>query len=476
MERDRKKDQKKASKQHFELKPLSKKAKTVIRESTAPINIYHGAVRSTKTIDATIAWIGFIARSKDDEFLQTGKTRRSLYRNVLRTELSIFDRYGVDYEHRAGDGYIDLEGNIIWLMGFHNESVVDTIRGMTLGGWYSDETNTYPKIAVEEALDRLSLDGARAYMTMNPDSPYHYINTDYISNQTLLESGDVKAFHFTLYDNPYLPRSYIAQMERRYPTGTIGNKRKILGLWVIAEGVIYDRFMEHTNTFEQVPYATYTKTGVSNEYGPTYRLNSLNYDYYVISTDWGGGNVTVFGLFGIKRTPQGNQYHLLDEFYWDISQHNGRGLEVSEAADKAMALLNQDGIQLPLKAFFTPHDAASLRNTLKARYYQGSHIPVRTYTPNTLEDIESIKPLISDGRFKISSKKCPNSIAQMQTYAWDPKAQSRGEDRPLKVNDHCPDMWRAALLGTRNLGALNEGYTKSSYVYTGAKRSRRSRR
>lgn len=466
----------KRQKKTFKYGEFSQKSIDFIDNANAPINIAHGAIRSGKTIDATIKWLEFIGKSHDDEFMQSGKTRRSLYRNVLKDELSMLEGMGVDYEHRAGDGYLRIDDNYIWLVGFNNESVVDVVRGMTIAGWYADETNVYPKIAVEEALDRLSLEGARAYWTMNPDSPYHYINTDYITNESMLKAGDVKSWHFTLYDNPNLPKSYINRLERRYPKGTVGYKRKILGLWVIAEGVIYDRFMEHVNTFEQIPYATYTKTGISNEYGPIYKLNSLNYDYYVISSDWGGGNVTVFGLFGIKRTPQGNQYHLLDEFYWDVSQHNGRGLEVPEAADHAMALLNQEGIQLPLTAFFTPHDAASLRNTLNTRYYQGKHVPVRKYTPNTLGDIEAIKPIISEGRFKINSKKCPNSVAQMQTYAWDPKAQARGEDRPLKINDHCPDMWRAALLGTRNIGALNGGYTKSNYVYTGAKGPRRSRR
>ena len=54
----------------------------------------------------------------------------------------------------------------------------------------------------------------------------------------------------------------------------------------------------------------------------------------------------------------------------------------------------------------------------------------------------------------------------MQTYAWDPKAQSRGEDKPLKVNDHCPDMWRAAILGTRSLTTtFNDTVEAKKYNY-----------
>jgi hypothetical protein len=33
----------------------------------------------------------------------------------------------------------------------------------------------------------------------------------------------------------------------------------------------------------------------------------------------------------------------------------------------------------------------------------------------------------------------------MPNYAWDPKAQKRGEEEPLKVDDHSPDTVRYAV-------------------------------
>lgn len=76
---------------------------------------------------------------------------------------------------------------------------------------------------------------------------------------------------------------------------------------------------------------------------------------------------------------------------------------------------------------------------------------IKTYTPNTYGDIEVIQNLIGERRFKIHES-CTHSIIQAQTYSWDKKAQQRGEDTPLKVNDHCPDMWRGGILGPRNTG------------------------
>lgn len=431
-------------KNSFEYKKFGANALDFIANSNARINIEEGAIRSSKTINATIAFLRFISKSTHDEFLQSGNTRASLYRNVLKDELAMLEGMGIEHDHRPGDGYLQIEDRTIWLLGYHNESVIKVIRGMTIGGWYADEIVTYPKVTVEETLDRLSLEDARSYWTMNPDSPHHYINKEYITNRALLDAGDVKHWHFVLRDNQNLPESYIQFLERRYPPGTLNHKRKILGLWVIAEGAIYDRFVEAHHTFTKKPFPSY--------------------DYYVITTDEGLGNVTVFGLFGIKRMSDGNHYHLLDEVYWDVAQHQGRQLTAYELIHGDEGNHFPGALNLiqdrPLHAFFTPHDAATLRAELKKLFHQGKPLPVQTYMPNVKEDIQEIQKLIVQERFKIS-KKCTDSIAQIQTYAWDPKAQARGEDKPLKINDHCPDMWRAAIMGTRYFST--GGYTRSRH-------------
>jgi hypothetical protein len=38
---------------------------------------------------------------------------------------------------------------------------------------------------------------------------------------------------------------------------------------------------------------------------------------------------------------------------------------------------------------------------------------------------------------------------EMSSYTWDPKAQERGEDKPMKTNDHGPDALRYLVRGTR---------------------------
>jgi phage terminase large subunit len=40
---------------------------------------------------------------------------------------------------------------------------------------------------------------------------------------------------------------------------------------------------------------------------------------------------------------------------------------------------------------------------------------------------------------------CKNTVMEFPSYVWDKKAQDRGEDKPVKVNDHCVDMVRYGL-------------------------------
>ena len=45
--------------------------------------------------------------------------------------------------------------------------------------------------------------------------------------------------------------------------------------------------------------------------------------------------------------------------------------------------------------------------------------------------------------------RCKHLIDEIQGYAWDPKAQERGEDKPVKTNDHACDALRYALMAHR---------------------------
>ena len=416
----------KAKKLQTKVKPFqyglfSPKALDFLENSTAFVNILHGSVRSSKTITANVRWLDFIANSPHDEFLMTGKTRDTLERNVTRDLIKMIHNK-LPYDYNKFDGYFDIGDKRIWLVGFNDEGATDKIRGMTVGGWYSDETATAPESAVKMAMNRCSLPGAKMFWTMNPGSPYHYIYKEYINNQELKDKGVVKVWHFTLKDNLNLSPEYVEHLKLLYGKSQLQYKRYILGKWVIAEGAIYDMFLESENTFTNMP-----------------KIHEIN-----ICCDYGVSTVTTFGVMGIqKNIDKGNTYYLLEETYYD-AEVIGITQSDSERVDDIVEL--QDKYHLNRNnTLFLPHDAASLKTACQKD--DRILMRVKTYAPDVYEDIGIIQDLIKNRRFKIHES-CVNSIEQAQTYSWDKKSKQKGEDKPLKVDDHCPDMWRGGICGT----------------------------
>ena len=408
----------------FHLGAFSEKQMSYIHDSDAFINIAHGSVRSGKTICATFAFLMFVLKSPYKEFMISGKTRDTIERNVVRDLIRMVDGQGY-WKYRKFDNYIEIADNKIWLVGFSDEGATEKVRGMTVGGWYADELTSASKSTVEMAITRCSADGAKMFWTMNPDSPYHFIYTDYISNTELLNSGTVKCWHFTLEDNLHLSPRYIEELKRVNRKSQVNYKRNILGQWVIAEGIIYDSFDETIHVFHD---------------DHTSMFDEIN-----ICCDYGVSTVTTFGVMGIvKDTKNGNSYYLQEETYYDASK-KGVAQSDSDRVNDIIRLQNKYGLGRR-STIFLPHDAASLK--AQCRKDKRIRMKVRTYAPDTFKDINRIQDLFNTRRFFIHES-CKNSITQAQTYCWDTKAQQRGEDKPLKVDDHCPDMWRGGLFGSR---------------------------
>jgi len=405
---------------NFKLGAFSLKAQSFIYDSDAFINIAHGSVRSGKTIAATFKFLIFILKSDYYEFMISGKTRDTIERNVVRDLIRMIDG-NIPYKYRKFDNYIEIADKKIWLIGFSDEGATEKVRGMTVGGWYADEITSASKSTVEMAITRCSVDGAKMFWTMNPESPYHFIYTDYITNTDLINSGTVKVWHFTLEDNLHLSKRYIEELKRVNRKSKVNYKRNILGEWVIAEGAIYDMFDETKHVIHDRP-----------------QMDTIN-----ICCDYGVSTVTTFGVMGIQFN-EPNDYFLLEETYYDATE---KGVAQSDSDRINDIVYLQDKYKLDRRnVLYLPHDAASLK--AQCRKDKRIKMKVRTYAPDTYRDIHTIQDLINQERFHIHES-CKNSIKQAQTYSWDIKAQQRGEDKPLKVDDHCCDMWRGGIMGPR---------------------------
>ena len=206
------------------------------------LNILQGSVRSGKTFISLPKFAMEVFNSPPHyEFIMTGKTINSLERNCLNLLKRIVGSKNFKYSLTMKKGI--LFGRTVYLEGANDEKAFTKIQGMTLGGAYCDETVSYPQSFFSMLLSRLSERGAFLLGTCNPDNPNHYIKKQYLDNKDL----DLSNWHFVLEDNIFLDPKYIENIKKEY-TG-VYYQRLILGLWVMAEGVIFKQFADDNTKF-----------------------------------------------------------------------------------------------------------------------------------------------------------------------------------------------------------------------------------
>lgn len=381
---------------------FSQKQKEFARKARKKLNIAYGSVRTGKTIITTIAFLLHVIGFKTKQhFAIVGKTRDTVRRNVIPIIKQYFGEDSFTYTITRDE--IEFLGYKIFVLGANDEKAETRIRGLTLAGALCDEVTTYPRSVFEQLLARCSVERAKVFATTNPDSPYHWLYTDYI------QKADEKGYFvmkFLLEDNPFLPPEYIEFIKKTY-TGLF-YKRFILGEWVAAEGIIYDMFDEKIHVVERLPD---------------------KFDKYIVGIDFGMQNPTVFLLVGISN---GIAY-VIREYY-----HEGR--EQTKTVDRYSKDFKEWlGDIKPNRIYIDP-SAQALIQQLKADGF----FNVREANNDVLDGIATVSKFLSQNRLYIHSS-CKNTIREFYSYAWDMKAQQNGQDKPLKVADHCMDALRYAL-------------------------------
>lgn len=240
---------KKILRQIFKFQPFSKKQRKVLNWwcDTSPVKEYDGiiadgAIRSGKTVSMSLSFVLWAMSSFNGQnFAMCGKTIGSFRRNVLFwLKLMLKSRGYQVTDHRADNLVIISRGNVennFYIFGGKDERSQDLIQGITLAGVFFDEVALMPESFVNQATGRCSVDGSKFWFNCNPDGPYHWFKVNWIDKQ---EEKKLLYLHFTMDDNLSLSETIKARYRGMY-TGVF-YKRYILGLWCMAEGVIYDMF------------------------------------------------------------------------------------------------------------------------------------------------------------------------------------------------------------------------------------------
>lgn len=283
----------------FKWKPFSEKQIKVLtwwmpesKQQNLDGIICDGSVRAGKTVAMSLSYVSWAMESfNGEQFGMAGKTIGALRRNVIGPLKRMLTSRGYSVHDNLTDNVLTISrglvANYFFLFGGKDERSQDLIQGITLAGMFFDEVALMPQSFVNQAVARCSIEGRKYWFNCNPAGPYHWFKVEWL-DQALAKR--VLHLQFTMEDNLSLSEQ-IKEGYRRLFSGVF-YKRYILGLWVLAEGIIYDMF------------------DVAIHVVPT---EERAYTKYYVSCDYGTQNPTTFGLWGLCK----GTWYKVKEYHYD---------------------------------------------------------------------------------------------------------------------------------------------------------------
>lgn len=370
---------------------LSPKQTEFVQEAHHRWNFKGGATRSGKTY-LDFKWIIPIRIreriGKAGLTVILGVTKSTIERNVLEPMRRI---YGDELVGTiSSDNTAWIFGEKCYCLGAEKVSQVSKIRGASIKYCYGDEVADWSEEVFALLKSRLDKEYSLFDGTFNPQYPEHWLK------QFLDSDADIFSQTYTIDDNPFLPQSFIDNLKKEY-AGTVFYDRYILGLWTIADGLIYPMF-GGKNIVDEAPE---------------------NGEYY-ISCDYGTLNPFSAGLW----CWDGKTATRVREYYY-----SGRNERTCKTDEEYYTQLERLAGDLPVKYVVVDPSAGSFIETVRRH----KRFMVRKAVNDVVPGIMTTMGYLQDGTIKIH-RSCEDAIKEFGLYRWDEKST---EDRPIKENDHC---------------------------------------
>jgi PBSX family phage terminase large subunit len=266
-----------------------------------------------------------------------------------------------------------------------------------------------PESFVNQATGRCSVEGSKFWFNCNPDGPYHWFKVNWIDKA---KEKNLLYLHFTMDDNLSLSEKIKDRYKKMY--AGVFFKRYILGLWVMAEGVIYDMFNEYKHKIPTI---------------------DRQYSEYYVSGDYGTQNPTTFGLWGKCNSEDlklNNKWIKIKEYYY-----SGRDKEKQKTDEEFYIDLEKFIGDLKIRSVIIDPSAASFIAVIKKK----GKFNVKPAVNDVLDGIRNVSSALNELKI-LYNDCCLNTFREYFSYIWDIKASQRGEDKPIKQNDHCMDSDR----------------------------------
>ena len=386
-----------------------------------------GAVRSAKTL-SIIYKIPQIFNFVGNEYLKvfSGYSKNTVRNNVLVELLPYLKNYhGAQVKFNSASGELDIN---LWgkmynclVVGGGKSDSDSNIQGATWDFWYANELPKHHYSFYNMALSRLTPENARAIADSNPESSNHWLYRErikpYLENDKKIKSI-FDYWHFTMEDNANLSKAFIENQKKLY--SGVFEARKIKGLWVVAQGLVYDTFSaeKHTCSHRQI----------------LEKISKNEFAEYFLGLDWGWIHPLCCGLYGVTKS---GRYYKIDELYgskinddkvisWILSKQKEYG--------RYFRFINCDNAR--------PEQNHKLRQNLNG-------ITVHEKKPKVIDSIGILRSIINYDRLIVNKDRCKNTIREFRLYRYPNSDEDmsilKDPDMPLKENDDTMDETRYAL-------------------------------
>lgn len=409
------------------LSGLSPRQVRGIGKSTRSLNVWGGSVSSGKTYAWLFLMLGEIKNAGTaGSLVVMGKNRDTIWRNVFEPlmTLEVFASARPFITYRRGAPVAHIFGREVHVIGVNDAGAEERIRGGTFQKVFYDELTLCPEQVFDMLLTRMRAPGPpvnptepRIYATTNPGGPRHYLKTRFIDQP---DTTDTYYEAFTMDDNPALSESYKERTAAAF--SGMFYQRFIQGRWVAAEGAVFQTWDEDTMTVEELPAPQQLQ------------LIAVGVDYGITNPTAG---------HAVAMDGQGTMYVVGEWAPNPAKDQRVTDTQLAESYIEWEAELTLRYGQVPRR--YADPSAASFIEEMRQR-----HIPFIKASNRVVDGINKVASLL-DGRQLFIWRGCDHLLDEISEYRWDPKATERGEDKPIKEDDHHVDALRYAIHSSRRV-------------------------
>lgn len=235
------------------------------------------------------------------------------------------------------------------------------------------------------------------------------------------KDSDYKSFHFTTYDNPFIPKEEIDKASKEIPETRF--HQEYMADFRKTEGLVYKEFDRVRDVFDELP-------------------ENVQVVDVLASLDWGFTNPAAS-----HKIYKDSQRH-----YWVMEEFYKTGKSTGEIIEWVKTYKAN-------KVYPDPAEPDRLEEARK------SGLNVRDVSKDIEAGIACVQDIMKQHRLHIH-KSCENTIWEFETYAYPEKKPDKNEfEVPIKENDHAMDAIRYVLYmqeGKNNNGVANVRYAQSS--------------